>query len=355
MHLITGTPYAVPRDTFNDLTLTRQFAIHRECAKEAEAYRRSTRDPSAPVFLLAPEYTYCAHPRDINGDVTHRFLSNDLKKKVLKTMRNLSENYSHVVFIFSISWLKRQPASDGTTEGRNTTYVYYKGRKIFSQHKDGDAGELLPGDQSDGVRYRAYGSPASAAKVQRQPVDGVFMVDGHRFGIETCCDFGCRLPFSLADENGPGKHTKKLAGQFLISSTLDHTQTAKDSKKFDIEVFQSDYFFHADGRKDLWEPPAWASDHFSKHLMGGFKVKTDPKSNERVLKPISQGPRGNRAPELSHYSVGREPHLLSHATLLKPTRFGRNHVRPKPVVSPSPSLFQSLAAGFRNWMWGASS
>ena len=182
-------------------------------------------------------------------------------------------------------------------------YIYYKGQNIFSPHKNGDAGELLPGDRADGVRYRASGSAASAIKVKRQPVDGVFMVDGHRFGIETCCDFGCRLPLSLSEPDGSQKATEKLTGQFLISSTIDHTQTAKNSKMLDIQVFQSDYFFHADGRKDLWEPPAWASDHFSTHLMGGFKAITSPESKHRILEPIPQGPHSKPTQELSCYSV----------------------------------------------------
>ena len=229
LQLITGTPFAEPQQTFNDLSLEEQFTRLQGYAQKADAYRATTTDPNAPVFLIAPEYTFAAHPRDTLGDVTHRFLPNATKKQVLETARKLSQSFPKVVFIFSISWLKDTPGSDGTTEGRNTTYVYYKGEKIFSQHKNGDAGELLPGDTNSGVRYRDWGSPVSTAKAQRQPVDAVFMVEGKPFGIETCCDFGCRLPFSVGQPQSSPQAVEKLEGQFLISATIDHTQTAIDS------------------------------------------------------------------------------------------------------------------------------
>ena len=82
MDIITGTPFAEPAHTFNDLPLPKQFALHEKYAQEADIYRRTTSNPEAPVFLIAPEYTYSAHPRDENGDVTHRFLQNDIKKHV---------------------------------------------------------------------------------------------------------------------------------------------------------------------------------------------------------------------------------------------------------------------------------
>ena len=277
MDIITGTPFAEPRNTFNDLPLAKQFLLHKQFAQKADDERIESKSPKSPVFLIAPEYTYTAHPRDADGNVTHRFLPNHLKKHVLSTIKVLSEKYPKVVFIFSIAWAKRITSSDAKTEGRNTTYVYYNGRKVFSQHKNGDAGELLPGDIKSGIRYRNIGDPISQTKKMRQPIDGVFTIEGKPFGIETCCDFGCRLPNSLAAASSLPIEPRKLAGQFLISSTINHTQSAKDAAKLGINIFRSDWFFHNDGRKDLWQTQEFSHSHFSEHFMGGFKVHKGPK------------------------------------------------------------------------------
>jgi hypothetical protein len=100
---------------------------------------------------------------------------------------------------------------------------------------------------------------------------------------------------------------EKLEGQFLISATIDHTQTATDSQRLGIDVYHSDYFFHADGRKDLWEPPVWSADHFSKHMMGAFNVTFDPARQKKVLTPLQKQPVCRPVPELSCYSVSNGP------------------------------------------------
>ena len=306
MEMITGTPYAKPTFTFNDRPLNEQLRLHADCAKEADAYRLASAEPSAPVFLVAPEYTYCAHPRNHLGDVTHRFLPHNTKKVVLKRMADLSSRYPKVAFIFSVAWLKEPDPSNQFTEGRNTTYVYYGGEKIHSQHKNGDAGELLPGDVADGVRYREPKLNALSLKKPPSGIDGVFMVEGRPFGIETCCDFGCRLPFSLASAKKLSTQRSSLEGQFLISSTLDHTSVAEKSKKLGVEVFHSDYFFHADGRRDLWPSSFWNRDHFSKNLMGGYSVRRKPRGVSSCLEELPKHSLGNSDIQLSCYSVPKD-------------------------------------------------